>query len=452
MKEGGVRFLRTRFSSAHTSVCFLLVVVLSCQSSLAQEGLPVLRANSRSVDIQDGDRFLKGHWTIDPSVALDIYDAVRPAEDKTVTFTTDAESLSFDVQPGRTYDFIILLNGRDECRTRISTMTQGYRRAGTSVAVGPDTIPITITHGKLHLRGTINGSSTLDLIFDTGANTNVLYPSGIGKGAHIQVDGTTNNVGTGGATLRKTSRDNRLEVAGLQWENEPFLYVEKQADRADGIVGYPVFQDKVVQIDYDRMVMSVYGMLPTQATDYAKTEMRYVGGLTAVEAILAQGEKESSGLFTLDTGGSGTLNVNRAFAEAHGLRAGMRHLGTSASRGVGSGVVRNEVLMLPELKLAGFILRDLPIHVELPSGGNAAPPGGTLNMEVLERFNTFLDYPRNDAYFKPNTHFGAPFKAEFSGLPWLVIVGIVGIVVASLAGLGLGIAKRRRHSIGVGEV
>ena len=72
-------------------------------------------------------------------------------------------------------------------------------------------------------------------------------------------------------------------------------------------------------------------------------------------------------------------------------------------------------------------------------------------MGVLERFNTFLDYPRNDAYFKPNTHFSAPFKARSSGPPWFVIVGIAGLSIASLAGLGLLLAKRRRHSIGEGE-
>ena len=280
----------------------------------AQQGLPVLRTSSRTVDVRDGDRFLKGAWTLDPSVALDVYDALRTTANKTVTFITDVDSMSFAVQPARTYDFIILLTGKVECRTRISTMSQGYQRAGTNIAAGPDTIPITLTHGKLHLRGTINGSNTLDLIFDTGANANVLYPSAIGKGAKLPFDGMTDNVGTGGATLRQTSRDNRLEVAGLRWEHEPFLYVEKQADRADGIVGYPVFQDKVVEFDYDRMVMVIHDALPAQAAGYAKTAMGFVGSLTAVEAILAQGDKESSGQFVLDTGGSGAMNVNQAFS------------------------------------------------------------------------------------------------------------------------------------------
>ncbi|HNZ95128.1 MAG TPA: NAD(P)-dependent oxidoreductase [Sphaerochaeta sp.] len=33
-----------------------------------------------------------------------------------------------------------------------------------------------------------------------------------------------------------------------------------------------------------------------------------------------------------------------------------------------------------------------------------------LNMEVLRRFNIILDYSRNEAYFKPNNRFSAPFK------------------------------------------
>jgi hypothetical protein len=408
---------------------------------MAQE-LPVLKANSRTVDVQDGDRLLKGEWTIAPSIELDVYNALRTTEEKIITFTSDIDSLSFKVEPGSTYDFIILLDGEDRCRTRITTTLRGFKHIGSSSTVGPTTIPITIQAGKLHLQGTVNESLPLDLIFDTGADANTLFPSAMKKKAELHFDGTTNNSGTGGVTLRQFSSDNRLEVAGLRWDNEPFLYIEKQADSADGIVGYTVFEGKVVEIDYDRMVMIIHDALPAQTSAYTKSSMFFVGSLTAVEVIFVHGENESTGRFRLDTGGSGTMIVNQAFDQAHMLHATTPHLGTSVSRGVGSGIIHNNIVMLPELRLAGFALRDVPINIEQTSEGESAPPGGTLNMEVLKRFNTFLDYRSNVAYFKPNTNFDTPFKSKFSGPSWLAVVATAGISLVVLAGIGLILVKR----------
>src|SRR5262245_40745032 len=148
-------------------VCLPVHAVSLAQGDKAQEALPTLRAESRLVDIQDGDRLLKGIWTIDPAVALDVYLARRTSKPKRVTFITDVDSLSFDVQPGRTYDFVILLKGTQACHTRLSTLRQGCTRTGSDPGAAPATLPVTIREGKVHCQGRINGSEVLDLIFDT---------------------------------------------------------------------------------------------------------------------------------------------------------------------------------------------------------------------------------------------------------------------------------------------
>jgi hypothetical protein len=127
----------------------------------------------------------------------------------------------------------------------------------------------------------------------------------------------------------------------------------------------------------------------------------------------------------------------------------MKSLRTSTSRGVGSAGIRSHLLLLPQLTLAGFTLPNVPINVELPSDGNEAPPGGVLCMEVLQRFNMILDFQRNEAYFKRNTTFNAPFKAKFSGQPWSMILGIALASVVSFTGLVLLRVRRRRSPGGV---
>jgi hypothetical protein len=413
-------------------------------TTYAQPEQPVIRANARSVRIMDGGKPMKGEWLLDPSIELDIYDAIRTDQPKTVTFTTDIDSKSFDVEPGHVYDFVILLNGKDACKTRISTMTQGYTRANAATAIGPVTIPITIQNGKVRLRGQINGSQPLDLIFDTGADTCAMYPSAQSKGAAMTFDGTVLNSGTGGTTLRQLSRDNRLHIADVHWTHEPFIFVERQAESADGIIGYSVFENRIVEFDYDRMVMVVHDSTPAHAAGFGRTAMPHAGTLTAVEVVMSSGEHTWNGPFILDTAGNGAMLVNQAFAAANDMHNVLRKVGTSVSRGVGSGTIHSNQLMLPKLELAGHTLTDVPINVEVPSEGNKAPPGGVLCMDVLSRFNTILDYPSNQAYFKPNARFAEPFRIRGSG-PSLVVTGAVAGGVVLLVGLAVVIrAKTQR--------
>ncbi len=126
----------------------LLAVVLlagEARKSEAQDGVPVIKANSTTVDIQDGHNFRKGHWTVEPNLKIDIFCPQRSWTAKTVTFRTDIDSISFEVESGHDYDFVILLNGKNSCRTRISAMRRSCTMGGSYDLTNPAEIPFTLT-------------------------------------------------------------------------------------------------------------------------------------------------------------------------------------------------------------------------------------------------------------------------------------------------------------------
>lgn len=103
---------------------YLFLVVFINQKIWAQENLPTILANSTSVDIRvDNDYFAKGGWTLDPTKKPDIFSIGSKwlYETKKVTFTTDIDSVSFNVQPNNKYNFIILLKEKTPCYIQIST-------------------------------------------------------------------------------------------------------------------------------------------------------------------------------------------------------------------------------------------------------------------------------------------------------------------------------------------
>lgn len=93
----------------------LLLVLITGQATFAQKKLPIIKANSTSVDVKDDNNLRKKAWVIVPEEKLDVY--VTSA--KKVTFYTDIDSISFKIDPKKQYDFVILLNGKDSARTQI---------------------------------------------------------------------------------------------------------------------------------------------------------------------------------------------------------------------------------------------------------------------------------------------------------------------------------------------
>src|SRR5882762_6435935 len=90
----------------------LLTPFLLAQSIDAQSKLPVIKATSKSVSINDGGYLDKNAWTLSPQIKPDIYTADRTRKTKWVTFYTDIDSIKVKVKPGSVYDFIVLLNGK----------------------------------------------------------------------------------------------------------------------------------------------------------------------------------------------------------------------------------------------------------------------------------------------------------------------------------------------------
>jgi hypothetical protein len=197
----------------------------------AHQDPPVLRASSRTIDVQDGHALWKGIWSVDPTLALDTYDAHRTAGPKTITFRSDLDSLSFEVEPGKTYDFVIALDGK-RCPTRIPTARQAFRRA--TPARRPDRIPFPLVNGRIHVEARVNGSEPLDLLFDTGADNLVLHPSALAKDAQLRFDGTMENAGLGGTATRATSCDNRLEGRPAELPLDPRTRTRGRATGAPG--------------------------------------------------------------------------------------------------------------------------------------------------------------------------------------------------------------------------
>jgi len=96
---------------------FCLTAILSIAQS------PIIKATSKKVSIKDGSKFSKDSWTLSPEYNPDIYTTTASGKKK-ITFYTDLDSISFNVLPGKTYNFVIVLNDKDSFNTQIKVLKE----------------------------------------------------------------------------------------------------------------------------------------------------------------------------------------------------------------------------------------------------------------------------------------------------------------------------------------
>ena len=100
-------------------IALILAVFAVSVTVNAQEKLPVIKTTSSIISIQDGDQYRANIWRLVPEIKPDVYEALlKDGKPHRVTFITDLESISFWVELGKKYDFIIQ-RGEDLCYTQI---------------------------------------------------------------------------------------------------------------------------------------------------------------------------------------------------------------------------------------------------------------------------------------------------------------------------------------------
>ena len=425
------------------SLLIALVLLFSGHLSISQS-LPLIRANSEKISIKDGNNPPTRYWDhLNRKVRPLVYNINKTNQSRTVIFYTDIDSIAFNVSPEKRYNFKVLLRGKDTCYVQLSTVIQSSIRNASGKS-GPDTIPFILgTDQYIHIKGEINHSHELDLIFDTGASLFVLTEKGLSK-AKVILDGYSENQGAGGFSTERTSSRNHLEVANLHWKDLPILFYDyKGGLNADGVVGFNVFEDKVVEIDYDKGLLIIHQNLPDLKRGYSGLPARHSIEGTFVEATIQKGMDAAKGWFLFDTGGGLTVVVSGNFANKNNLHRRLTITGHANVSGTGKIVNKTEIAILPEFKLAGFVVRDVPAQLNIQNSdyyGRAGIIGNT----VLKRFNTIIDYTHGRIYLKPN-HL---LNTSFEPLKWWRIFGIAvtGILILSVGAFLFIKLKRRKSS------
>ncbi|MCR8559396.1 aspartyl protease family protein [Mucilaginibacter sp. BJC16-A38] len=399
-----------KFIQIKRVVGIFIIGILFIHSTWAQGNLPILKTNTKTLDVREGHNFYKGYWGVSPEVKKDVYFAHRFKKTTTITFYSDVDSISFRVSPRNTYDFIILLNNKDTCYTQISTIRTSYFKECHDCIISKDTIPFTLGNdNRIYVAAKVNDSETIKLFFDTGADNIVLFPSAYQKGVKLKFDGSIANRATGGTEIRKTSNLNDLAICKLKWKDEQVMSIGKQIGEGDGTLGYDVFEDKIIEFNYDKKLMIIHDSSFKIDKGYVKFSMQLQGGeVPFLPGTLINNDKKYKADFMFDMGATGCLFLNQGFLFKNKLYGAFKITGESQMTGAGAQAIKTTRVLLPGFVFGNYELKQVPIYLESPAEHD--PGTGVLGMDLLKRFNTIIDYQNNMIYLKPNGIIKSPYK------------------------------------------
>ncbi len=390
---------------------FLLLFSFIATVTSAQKKLPIVKATSFNVAINDGGYLDKNAWSLSPDVKPDVYIADRSMKPKWVTFYTDIDSIKVKVKSNTKFDFVILLNEKDSCFTQIesSKLVSKPPRSCKNVC---DTIPFTLTaQNAIHLKAIVNNSDTLNMHLDFGTLDFRLTRGAILNKTKLLSNQPDALSGKAKPNYNKLNKISTIQIGSLIWDNPTVQIANNVAKEMDGRFGWRAFDNKIVEIDYDKSCIILHKKLPKKVNEFVKSDIKFIKSLFCIEANIEIDKIKYKGDFLFDTGSDLAMVLDSAWMKNLAFPQNLKLIKKSSFSDGSGRKYETNIVMAPKLLINGFVVNNIPTS----QLGYKSPIGNQINYfgnDLLKRFNVLIDLKKDKIYLKPNTLINSSYIAN----------------------------------------
>ncbi|MCW5517715.1 aspartyl protease family protein [Muriicola sp. Z0-33] len=276
----------------------------------------------------------------------------------------------------------------------------------------------------------VNGAK-LSFILDSGVSKPILFNLSDQDSIRLNnvAEITINGLGEGNPIKALSSKGNRFRLKKMQ-NNNQLLYVvlDKSMNFSPslgipihGIIGYDLFRDYVVDINYSNKVIKFYDpeyYKPSKNKKYRTLPLSIIRSKSYIDGKLHLRDKEDVDVKLLvDTGSSDAIWLFKD--EEKGIGIPDKNYDDYLGKGL-NGDIFGKRTKVNNIKIADFDLKDAKAAFPDMESFNAIKDlgdrNGSLGGEILKRFNIVFNYPGNTVMLKKNTFFKTPFHYNMSGI------------------------------------
>ncbi|GGW23048.1 hypothetical protein GCM10007383_03770 [Arenibacter certesii] len=276
----------------------------------------------------------------------------------------------------------------------------------------------------------VNGAK-LSFILDSGVNNPILF--NISDQDSIQINDVTEvtirGLGNGDPIKALKSSNNTFQIGNTR-NNKQLLYVVM--DRAlnfsprlgvvvHGIIGYDLFRDFVVSINYASQIIKLYDphqYKPKKSTKIQTLPLLIEKNKAYLEGKVVMDDNQNIPVRLLvDSGSSDALWLFSD--EERGLNVPLNHYEDFLGQGL-SGAVYGKRTKIKGLVLGNFQLNEaktaFPDMEYFSAISSLGERNGSLGGEVLKRFTAIYNYGAGTISLRKNRMFNDPFNYNLSGI------------------------------------
>lgn len=291
------------------------------------------------------------------------------------------------------------------------------------------TLPFKLVHNLIVLPVRVNNSQSLNFILDSGVQ-NVLI-------THLHFDDSldlqqTNRIkirglGEGYTIEALHSVGNNISMPGVAGENlTVYVLLEEVFDLSmrmgmpvHGIIGYDIFKNFIVKINYSTQTITLYK--PDYKVRNKRKAEEYALHIEDSKPYLYGSVRQHNGdsldvKLIVDTGASHSLSLYLPTNERLSLPP--KVMEAYLGRGLG-GDINGKIGRLPGFRLGKYKIENLtanyPDEEAVKHALNIAGRNGNLGSEILKRFTVIFDYPHEKITLIPNRKFKEPFNYNMAG-------------------------------------
>ncbi|UGU14960.1 aspartyl protease family protein [Sinomicrobium kalidii] len=246
-------------------------------------------------------------------------------------------------------------------------------------------------------------------------NTEAIYIRGLGGGEPIKAYKANNNVF-------------RIKKDIVNYNEDIYLILDQDINFAPrlgvpihGIIGFELFRDFVVEINYSRKKIKFYrpGTYKHRTCRRCQTfQLDLIHNKPYLRAAVdLNGRKDVDVKLLIDSGSSDALWLFKK--EEEGLVTPENHFADFLGRGLSGSIYGNRA-RVDKLSIGQFELEEakvaFPDSISIQHLQNLNERDGSLGAEVLKRFNIAFDYSEGKITLRRNRYFKAPFKYNMSGI------------------------------------
>lgn len=263
-------------------------------------------------------------------------------------------------------------------------------------------IPFELTsYNNIAIKAVLNKQDTLKLMFHLAASSVTLTEEALQKINSIKFERTDSVSSWGGSgNTSRFSKSNELQIGSFVWKNTPIWENKNSGQNTDGKFGLDLFKDKIVEIDFEKKIITIGEELPKKIKRYRKLNIDYKDDMMFVVANCEVEGVDVSNKFLIHSGYAGSVLFDDQFSNTNKLSEKLQITSEKQLKDSFGNVLKTKKAILPKFTLGSFNLKD--ILVGFFDGAIGRQKMSVIGGDILKRLNIVIDAKREFIYLKPN--------------------------------------------------